>query len=222
MRIFNDRIDAGQQLSARLSCYKDQTNTIILALPRGGVPVAFEVAKMLHLPMTVFLVRKLGVIGQEELAMGAVAEGGICFRNQELIDQLGITEQKIHFVLNKEKQELNRRLQYYRQGCPLPALKNKTIILIDDGIATGATFKAVIMALKNLKPKKIILAVPVASSDSLQETSLLVDETVCLITPEPFYGVGQWYKYFDQTTDDEVLNLLKAVPVQLDFEENKS
>ena len=215
MSIFKDRIEAGQQLAKELLAYRNKKDLLILALPRGGVPVAFEIAKLLHAPITVFLVRKLGVPGQEELAMGAIAEGNINILDNELIHYLNITEQQVQHVLQKEQHELTRRLQHYRLGKPLPALNNKVIVLVDDGIATGATFKAAIQALKILKPKRLIVATPVASQSSLQEITALVDETVCLATPEPFYSIGQWYQYFDQTNDEEVLNLLQASPVQL-------
>ena len=216
MSLFKNRTDAGQQLASKLLTYQNEKAILILALPRGGVPVAFEIAKVLHAPLTVFLVKKLGVPGHEEVAMGAVAEGNIHILNQDLIQQLGITEQQIQHILQKKQQELTWHLQHYRQGKCLPTLNNKTIILVDDGIATGSTFKAAIQALKTLKPKKLVIAAPVASQDSLQEIASLADETVCLATPEPFYGVGQWYQHFDQTSDEEVLYLLQTAPVKLD------
>ncbi len=209
MKYFNDRVDAGQQLAARLTAkYKNDKDIIVLALPRGGVPIAYEVANTLHAPMTVFLVRKLGLPGNEEFAMGAIAENDTFILNQDVVSQYGITDQEIQFVLNKEKKEINRRLQTYRQGKALPSLNNKTVILIDDGIATGATCKAAIQALKNLNPKKVVLATPVASQESLQELSPLVDDLVCLASPEVFFGVGQWYRRFEQIEDEEVIRLL--------------
>ncbi|APC92058.1 Phosphoribosyl transferase domain protein [Francisella sp. MA067296] len=189
--------------------YKDKKDILVLALPRGGVPVAFEIANKLHLPMTVFLVRKLGVPGNEEFAIGAIAEEDICILNQYLVQQLNISREQIQHVLQKEKQELERRLYRYRQGEKLPSLKNKTVIIVDDGIATGSTFNAAIQSLKTLKPKKIVLATPVASLDSLQNLSSQVEEVICLATPEPFYGVAQWYKNFNQTSDEEVIQLLQ-------------
>ncbi|MCD6045243.1 MAG: phosphoribosyl transferase [Gammaproteobacteria bacterium] len=215
MSIFNDRAEAGQQLAKKLLAYQNRKDLLILALPRGGVPVAFEIAKLLHAPMTVFLVRKLGVPGYEEVAMGAIAEGNIPIFNNELIHSLNVTAQQIQHILQKEQNELARRLQHYRQGKPLPALHHKIIILVDDGAATGATFKAAIHALKIFKPKKLIVAIPVASQNSLQEITSLVDEIAYLAAPEPFYGVGQWYQHFDQTSDEEVLNLLQASALQL-------
>lgn len=219
MSIFKNRQDAGQQLAETLIDYQGKENVVILALPRGGVPVAFELAKRLSLPMTVFLVRKIGVPGHEELAMGAVAEGGICLLNQELISRLHILTSGVTAVLEKEKQELSRRLQHYRQGKQLPNLTNKIVILVDDGIATGATCKVAIQALNTLKPKQLMVATPLASKDSFQEISTLVDKMVCLATPEPFYGVGQWYEYFDQTSDEEVLTALSESTVKLDTRE---
>ncbi|WP_116964439.1 phosphoribosyltransferase [Fastidiosibacter lacustris] len=221
MRVFKNRADAGQQLAEKLLSYQNKKDVLVLALPRGGVPVAFEIANILHVPMSVVLVRKLGIPGQEELAMGAVSEGNVRILNQELIQHLNISEKQIQHVLQKEQQELARRLQRYRQGKPLLKLNNKTIILVDDGIATGATFKAAIQALKTSNPKKLVIATPVASHSSFQEITSLVDESVCLVTPEPFYGVGQWYQRFDQISDEEVLNLLQTSPVKFDHLEQK-
>lgn len=178
-------------------------------MPRGGVPVAYEIALALRLPMTVFLVRKLGVPRHGELAMGAIAEQGVCILNNPLIEQLGITEEQIQFIKNQEQQELERRIQCYRQGQSLASLYGKTIILVDDGIATGSTLKAAILTLNRLKPEKIVLAVPLASKESLEKLAPLVTEIVCLMTPAPFYSVGQWYESFLQTSDEEVIFLLK-------------
>lgn len=221
MSLFKNRTDAGQQLAKKLLHYKNKKDVLVLALPRGGVPIAFEIATALHVPMTVFLVRKLGVPGHEELAMGAISEGNVFTLNQKLMQQLHISEEDIQYGLKKEQQELTRRLQHYRQGKQLPKLDNNTVILVDDGIATGATFKAATQALKTLHPKKIIVATPVASKDSLREIASSVDEVVCLATPEPFYGVGQWYQHFDQTSDKEVIHLLQSVPIKLDDRETK-
>ncbi len=217
MTIFKNRADAGKQLATRLLTWRDQKDVLILALPRGGVPVAFEIANVLHAPMTVFLVRKLGVPGQEELAMGAIAEGDICILNRDLINQLDITDQQVKKVVETEKQELNRRLLNYRSGKVFTSLNNKIIILVDDGIATGATCDAAIHALKIMKPKKIILATPVASQQSLKKLTSCVDETICLITPEFFYAVGHWYQHFSQTTDEEVFNLLQSISVKFNL-----
>ena len=209
MKRFEDRIDAGQQLAEALKKYQDEQGVLILALPRGGVPVAYEIASILHLPMTVFIVRKLGVPGHEELAMGALAEENICIMSDGLVKQLGISDEQVRFVVEKEKEELKRRIQYYRQAQALPSFLKKTIILVDDGIATGSTMKAAIIAIRTCQPKEIILAVPVASQDSLSELSRLVDKVVCLMSPEPFYSVGQWYEAFPQTSDEDVIALLE-------------
>jgi len=213
MNHFKNRIDAGKQLAQQLLDYKNKKDLIVLALPRGGVPIASEIATFLHAPMTVFLVRKLGVPGHEELAMGAIAEGNVHVFNKSLVQQLNITDEDMQRVFNREQQELNRRLRYYRQDKQLPSLLNKTVILVDDGIATGATFKAAIQALKALHSKKIIAAIPVASKESLQEISRLADKAICLATPEPFYGVGQWYQNFEQISDKEVIYLLQTTPI---------
>src|SRR3990167_9484590 len=178
MALFKNRSDAGKQLAKRLLDYQDKSDVLILALPRGGVPVAFEIANMLHVPMTVFLVRKLGVPGHEELAMGALAEDGYAFLNKKFISQLGITQSQINTVLEKEKNELARRLQLYRHGKKLPSLNNKIIILVDDGIATGATVQAAIQVLKLLSPKKIIVATPIASVESATALASQVDDMV--------------------------------------------
>lgn len=210
MKRFKDRIDAGQQLAGELIKYQNEKDALVLALPRGGVPVAHEIALALHLPMTVFIVRKLGVPGHEELAMGALAEGNICIMNNKLVEQLEISEEQIHVVVEKEKEELKRRIQRYRHNQALPPILQKTVILVDDGIATGSTVKAAVLAIRTFWPKEIILAVPVASYDSLSELSNLVDKVVCLMSPEPFYSVGQWYEVFSQTSDEEVIALLES------------
>lgn len=212
MKRFIDRSDAGQQLAHALEGKPELlANAIILALPRGGVPVAYEIARRFSLPMTVFLVRKLGVPGNEEVAMGAIAEGNICILNEPLIASSHVKEHQLQTTFQREKNELERRLQRYRAGQPLPSVEGKPVILVDDGIATWATVKAAVSALKMLQPKKIVLAVPVASQDSIQGLSSLVDEVICLATPMPFYGVGWWYQSFQQTTDQEVLALLQHV-----------
>ncbi len=212
MKKFVNRVDAGKQLSNALSAHKDKPDHLILALPRGGVPVAYEIATALHLPLDVFLVRKLGVPQHEELAMGAIVEKNKCFLNHTLINHLNISDDEINVVIEKEKQELLRRLTLYRQSKALPLLQDKTVILVDDGIATGATIKAAADSLKDLHPKELILAVPIASPDSLAQLTVLVDQVVCLMTPEPFYSVGQGYEDFSEVTDQEVLTLLRRSP----------
>ncbi len=207
--IFRDRVDAGQKLAEKLTEYARRDDVLILALPRGGVPVAFEVAERLNAPMDVFLVRKLGVPGQEELAMGAIASGGVRVLNERTVDYLNIPEEVIDRVAAKEQRELERREKTYRDDLPAPDVKGKTVILIDDGLATGATMRAAAIALKQMNPTKIVVAVPVASDETCREFQQEVDAVVCAITPEPFYGVGLWYDDFSQTTDEEVSELLQ-------------
>ena len=182
---------------------------MILALPRGGVPVAYEVAKQLQLPLDVFLVRKLGAPYYKELAMGAIASGGVTILNSSVISNLNISEDEINSVKEQEEKELKRREVQYRNGRPFPTIHGKHIILIDDGIATGTTMQAAVTALKELTPAKIIVAVPVAASMSVATLQAFVDEIVCVATPEPFYAVGAvFYEVFSQTSDEEVCNLL--------------
>jgi putative phosphoribosyl transferase len=209
--LFLDRTDAGKRLAIRLEPYANQRDVIVLALPRGGVAVAHEVCKQLHVPLDVVLVRKLGVPGQEELAMGAITLGDIKVFNSEIIQSLQITEQAIERVVAKERAELERRNQLYRKGRALPNLKHKTVILVDDGIATGATIRAAIAMIKTQQPEKIIVAVPVAAATTCAEIAQLVDGIICLQQPEPLYGIGMWYGDFPQLTDLEVINILDAV-----------
>lgn len=206
--LFQDRYDAGQQLANQLIHYQNDPNALVLALPRGGVPVAYEVAKKLHLPLDIFVVRKLGVPFHEELAMGAIASGDAIFFNEDVITNLDLTKNDIKRVIEKEKTELQRREKKYREGRAFLNITGKKIILIDDGIATGASIHSAIIALKKLSAQKIILAVPVAPEPMVSELGLLVDEMVCLYPAPIFYGVGQFYKNFSQTTDEEVINLL--------------
>jgi putative phosphoribosyl transferase len=208
--IFEDRRDAGRKLAAKLSEYEGRENVLILALPRGGVPVAFEAARRLSQPLDIFLVRKLGVPGREELAMGAIASGGVRVLNkEEVIDPLRIPDAVIDAVAEKERKELERRAEAYRNGRPEPVIEGKTIILIDDGLATGATMRAAAYAIKQQKPAKVVIAVPVSSPETCEEFEREVSEIVCAATPEPFYGVGKWYRDFSQTTDAEVRELLE-------------
>jgi predicted phosphoribosyltransferase len=209
MVIYKDRRDAGMQLADFIN-NKDCSYDLILALPRGGVPVAYEIAKKLNLPLDVFIVRKLGVPGHEEVAMGAIATGGVFILNEDLIAKLNINQTQIENIRNKELNELNRREALYRHNKPLPSFENKNIILVDDGVATGSSMKAAILALKSHHPASITIAIPVAERSSLKELSQLVDDTVCLLVPELFYGVGQWYEDFPQLTDQEVCNLLMS------------
>ncbi|SEO37946.1 phosphoribosyltransferase [Nitrosovibrio sp. Nv6] len=205
---FADRAEAGKMLAEALSAYAGRTDVLVLALPRGGVPVAYEVAKMLAAPMDLWLVRKLGVPGQEELAMGAMAGKDTRILNQEIINILNIDQAAIDAAVAREQKELERRNRHYRQGRPPPDIEGKTIIIIDDGLATGATMRAAIASLRHMGAKRIIAAVPVGAASTCSKVQKEADELVCLFTPEPFYGVGQWYSDFSQTSDEEVLALL--------------
>jgi len=208
LRVFRDRADAGRRLAARLKQYAGKPDVLVLALPRGGVPVAYEVAKALPAPMDVFIVRKLGVPGQEELAMGAVATGGVRVLNHQVVNALGIPDYVIEAVVKWETDELKRREQLYRGDRPPPNVRGKTVILADDGLATGSTMLAAVRALREQGPARIVVAVPVASPDTCEMLKAYVDEVVCAATPEPFYAVGFWYQDFEQTTDEEVRELL--------------
>lgn len=208
MELFEDRIAAGKLLSKKLLHYKNNKDTIVLALPRGGVPVGFQVAKILKIPLDVFLVRKLGVPGQEELAMGAIASGGITFYNDDLIQSLEIPKVAIDAVIAKELQTLQHREKLYRKNKAPLDLKDKTVILIDDGIATGATIRVAIKALTKQACKKIIVAAPVMPSDTYEQLKSEVAEIFYLTMPYPFYAIGVWYQDFSQTSDEEVIELL--------------
>jgi predicted phosphoribosyltransferase len=206
--LFRDRRDAGRRLADKLAAYVYRPDAIVLALPRGGVPVAYEVARRLVAPMDVFVVRKLGVPGYEELAMGAVATGGVRVLNDQLVERLGIPDQMIDAVASRERQELARRERLYRGSRPPPDVRGRTVILVDDGLATGATMFAAIEALRKQNPARIVVAVPTASPDTCEEMKQKADEVICAITPEPFHAVGRWYRDFSQTTDEEVAALL--------------
>ena len=201
---FHSRKHAGEILAKALAAHKTDTNTIILALPRGGVPVGFEVAMALELPLDIVLVRKLGVPWNEEYAFGAIASNGGCLVNDQVVAELGISEAKVKAVIVKETKELQRREALYRGDVPFPNLAGKTIILVDDGIATGSTMKAAILALKQISVDKIIVAVPVGSVSNCHELERVADQVICLKTPTPFYGVGQVYADFSQNSDEEV------------------
>lgn len=209
MERFSDRYEAGKRLAKACQHYTGQPDALVLALPRGGVPVAYEIAKSLSLPLDVFLVRKLGMPGHEELAIGAIASGDITVFNQDILSQFRPSQNAIDKIIEEEKKELSRREASYRGGKPALNLKGKTIILVDDGIATGATVKAAVKALRGQKPKKLVLAIPVAALSSYKDMSLLVDEIICLLKPEYFNAVGLWYENFTQTSDEEVFQLLK-------------
>lgn len=209
MLIFENRQEAGKELAKSLPSYRDKKDTVIMALPRGGVPVAYEVAKALHLPLDVLIVRKLGVPFNRELAIGALAMGGITIIDQTMVTSFGVSRLEIEDVIEKEKQELNRRNDLYREGRDFPDVHSKTVILIDDGIATGSTMKAAIWALKEHHPHKIIVAVPVGPETIYDDFGQIADDVICLGTPSYFYAVGQVYKQFSQTSDAEVLEFLK-------------
>src|ERR671924_773555 len=206
--LFRDRREAGRLLAAKLAGYANRQDVLVLALPRGGVPVAYEVARALNAPLDVFLVRKLGVPGHEELAMGAVATGGVRVLNQDVVEPLHIPAQLIDDVTSRELEELIRRERLYRGGRPPPDVAGRTVILVDDGLATGATMRAAIQALRRQQPARVIVAVPTASPDTCEALKAEADEVICAMTPEPFFAVGHWYDDFTQTTDDEVRRLL--------------
>lgn len=206
---FKDRKTAGQLLAQKLQKYASVSDLLILGLPRGGVVVAYEVAMALRAPLDVFLVRKLGVPYQPELAMGAIAEGGVLLVNEEVVNYLSISKDTIDEVVNVELEELHRREKMYRNNGSSPQIAGHQIIVVDDGLATGATMKAAVKAIKSRNPKKIIVAIPVGAPQTCREIQQEVDELVCLMSPEPFSAVGNWFDNFDQTTDQEVRELLE-------------
>jgi predicted phosphoribosyltransferase len=205
---FADRAEAGRMLGEALSVYAGRIDVLVLALPRGGVPVAYEIARMLAVPLDIWLVRKLGAPGQEELAMGAMAGTDTLVLNKEIIKLLNIDEASINAAIARERTELERRNKLYRRGMPAPDIQGKTIILVDDGLATGATMHAAIVSLRNAGAARIVVAVPVGTTSACRKIRQEADDLVCLYTPEPFFGVGQWYDNFMQTADEEVLALL--------------
>jgi putative phosphoribosyl transferase len=207
--LFRDRYDAGRQLADELTAYADRSDVMVLALPRGGVPVAYEVARRLHAPLDVFLVRKLGLPGHEELAMGAIASGGVRVLNEELVNVLDIAPDVIDEVAEEEWEELKRRERAYRDDRPPLDVRGRIVILIDDGLATGSSMRAAVAALRKQGPARIVVAVPIAANSTCRELQKEVDEVVCARTPEPFRAVGIWYDDFTQTSDDEVHALLE-------------
>ena len=208
--LFRDRRDAGCQLAARLVKYGDDPNVIVLGLPRGGMPVAFEIATSLHAPLDVFVVRKLGVPGHRELAMGAIASGGVRILNQDVLETLDISPMIIDAVSRQEQIELERQERTYRGDAPAPDYAVRTVIIVDDGLATGSTMRAAVAALRQLHPARIVVAVPVGAADTCRRLRKEADEVVCLRTPEPFRAVSLWYEEFQQTTDHEVGHLLET------------
>jgi predicted phosphoribosyltransferase len=207
-RCFRDRREAGRLLAARLSAYANRPDVLVLALPRGGVPVAAEVARALGAPLDVFVVRKLGVPGHEEFAFGAIATGGVRVLNEDVVRALQIPDRVIDGVAAREQEELARRERVYRGDRPPLDVRGRTVILVDDGLATGATMHAAIRALRQQQPARIVVAVPTASPEACDELKRVVDDVVCATTPDPFYAVGLWYEDFSQTTDEEVRELL--------------
>jgi len=206
--LFADRFEAGLLLASKLGEFRNRDDVVVLALPRGGVPVGYEVANALHAPLDVFVVRKLGVPGQEELAMGALASGGIILVNRDVVEGLGISQQTIDAAASREQPELERREREYREGRSPIEVQQRTVILVDDGLATGSSMRVAATALRTKAPAQIVVAVPVASPSTCREFEDEVERVICAVTPEPFWAVGQWYRNFSQTTDEEVRELL--------------
>lgn len=209
MRVFRDRSQAGQLLARRLRRYAGRDDVIVLALPRGGVPVAYAIASALNVPLDVFVVRKLGVPGEEELAMGAIASGGVRVLSRELIEELGLTDEDVERVAARELAELQRRERVFRGDRPFPDLEGKTVILVDDGIATGATMRAAIRAVRAHRPARVSVAVPVGAPQALEALQDEADELICLLSPEVLMGIGAWYQDFSQLSDAEVMAYLR-------------
>jgi putative phosphoribosyl transferase len=208
---FEDRAYAGRLLGQALAKYANRPDVIVLALPRGGVPVGFEAAQAINASLDIMLVRKLGTPGHEELAMGAIASGGITVFNAELVSRLHIGPELMEAAIKREQQELQRREQAYRGNHPLPVVENRHVILVDDGLATGASMRAAVAALRQRNPASVIVAIPVAPPDTVAMLKEEADEVICLAMPEPFSAVGRWYKDFSQTTDEDVKSLLESV-----------
>ena len=208
MRPFRNRAHAGQVLAERLRDYAGRDDVLVLGLPRGGVPVAYEVASELGVGLDVFLVRKLGVPGREELAFGAIASGGALVLNEEVVRSLRIDEASARAVADRERAELARRAEAYRGTTDPPDVDAKTVIVVDDGLATGASMRAAVEALRQLGPERIVVAVPAAAPQTCEDLRAEVDEVVCAVTPEPFLAVGMWYEDFSETTDEDVRQLL--------------
>ncbi len=212
---FRDRFHAGRRLAAALAPYAGRPNLLVLALPRGGVPVGYEVARALNAPLDVMLVRKLGVPGYEELAMGAIASGGIRVLSDDIVSAFRIPERAIAAIASREQQELERREKMYRNDLPPPDIRGRTVILVDDGLATGSTMRAAAAALRTQHPEKLVVAVPVAPPETCAMLRNEVDDVVCAIVPELFLAVGNWYSDFSQTSDEEVRELLQAAETSM-------
>lgn len=209
MNKYHDRNHAGKILAEQLRAYAHQPQVIVLALPRGGVPIGYEIASTLDLPLDIFIVRKLGVPWHEELAMGALASGGVIVFNEDILRDLAIPPSEINRIIQTEKSELERRETKYRGNRPFTDIRHQTVILVDDGIATGASIRAAIKAIKQLSPTKIILAVPVAAQTTCRELTKKVDQLICPLQPVDFEAVAKWYDDFPQTSDEEVIRLLQ-------------
>ncbi len=220
--LFRDRSSAGRQLAARLQRYANRSDVVVLALPRGGVPVGFELACALNAPLDVFVVRKLGVPGMEELAMGAIASGGVRVINEDLVRRLEIPRETIEIVMAEQQEELQRRERAYRDDREPPDVHDHVVILVDDGLATGSTMRAAVLALRKRRPARIVVAVPVGAPDTCAALQEVADEVVCAHTPDPFFAVGTWYDDFTQTTDEEVRELLALAPSAPSSEESVS
>jgi predicted phosphoribosyltransferase len=216
MTPFKDRRDAGRKLARKLLQYAGRPDVSVLALPRGGVPVAYEVALALSAPLDILIVRKLGLPGREELAIGAIASGDVRVLNQDIIRMLSVPEEVVNFVVKRESRELRRREALYRGDRPAPELRHHIVILVDDGLATGASMRAAVAGLHARKPARLVVAVPAAAVDVCGAFRHEVDDVVCYTMPDPFYGVGRWYEDFSQVTDEEVRDLLEKANRQLD------
>ncbi|HEY2856154.1 MAG TPA: phosphoribosyltransferase [Gemmatimonadaceae bacterium] len=206
---FQNRTEAGRRLAAALVRYAGRNDVLVLGLPRGGVPVAFEIASALDAPLDVFIVRKLGLPGHEEFGIGAIASGGMRIVDESVLRAYGVDADTLDQITARELRELGRREQLYRDGRPFPTIENRIVILVDDGLATGSTMRAAVAALREKRPREIVVAVPVGARETCATMAALADEIVCLETPDPFYAVGLWYMNFEQTEDDEVHDLLE-------------
>jgi putative phosphoribosyl transferase len=215
MALFRDRRDAGRKLAEKLTAYSNRPDVIVLALPRGGVPVAYEVALALNTPLDIFIVRKLGLPGHEEFAIGAIASGGIRVLNNRIVQKLEIPQEVIEGLIRQELQELKRQEHAYRGNRPVLEVRNHVVILVDDGLATGASMRAAVAGLYAQNARRIIIAVPTAAPEVCEAFESIVDEIICATTPEPFYGVGMWYEDFSQTTDEEVQKFLQQTAEHL-------
>lgn len=205
---YADRSEAGKRLAEALQSYQGREGLVVLGLPRGGVPVAVEVARALSVPLDILLVRKLGVPGHEELAMGAIASGGAHVVNQSIIQRIGVPQEQVDQVVNDEEKELERRSRKYRGDKPFPKLKDHSVVLIDDGLATGATMRAAVSAVRQYNPREIVVAAPVAPPDAIETLKQAADDVVCPFTPSNFMGISQWYQQFEQLSDEQVTELL--------------